>query len=96
MSTNAALAHEPASHHPRGQHVRSDKREVAIRVLACPSPQLRHPHHARATFIAQPGKSTQPRQNLSGVAYNLSKSERRFALAAGIVFAAISFAAVLL
>lgn len=96
MSTNAAFAHEPASHQPRGQHVRGNKHEVAIRVLACPSPQLRHPHHARATFLTQPEKPTQPRQNLSGVAYNLSKGERRFALAAGAVFAVISFAAVLL
>lgn len=96
MSTNAAFAHEPASHQPRGQHVHGSKHEVAIRVLACPSPQLRYPHHARATFLAQPEQPTQPRQSLSGVAYNLSKSERRFALAAGVVFTAISFAAVLL
>lgn len=99
MSTNAAFAQKPASQQPQqplAQHVRNNKPEIAVHVLTYPSSQLHYPRHARATFLAKPEVPTPPTRGLGGVAFNLSKGERLFAACAGVLFAAVALAVILI
>lgn len=108
--SSAALAPKPQVTEPishpyhdtiHGLHARQDNLAAEITVIAGGLSKRQHqPLHAQTVQELplpplQRASLTQLHQRAQGVAYNLTKRERTFALYAGMLFAAISFAVVL-